>query len=391
MFELSPIQTALREQGVDGWLLYDFRGSNILAQRVVQLPAEAHCTRRWLYWIPAEGQPLKLCHRIEGHLLDHLPGEKRSYLKWQEFEAGVAELLKGQKRIAMEYSPRNGNPYLSRVDAGTIELVRSLGCEIVSSGDLVQQFEAVWTREQWDLHQAAGVVTDSAFSLAWTYIAQQIREQGETTEQAVQQQILEHFARHDVITDSGPIVAVGPHSGDPHYETGDSPIRAGDFVLVDLWAKRAVPNGVYSDLTRVGFVGASVPETYARVFQIVAQARDAAIQTVREAFAQRRPICGWEVDAACRKVIEEAGYGAAFVHRTGHSIGRETHGNGANMDNLETHDERHLLPGTCFSIEPGIYLPEFGIRSEVNVFIDWDARVHVTAGEVQRAIQAIEA
>ncbi|WLD14780.1 M24 family metallopeptidase [Planctellipticum variicoloris] len=389
MFDLIRMQSAIRDFGFEGWLLYDFRESNILARRVLQLPDSMHTSRRFACFIPAEGEPRRLVHRIESGVLDHIPGEKTVYLRWQEFEAGIATLIGGAKRIAMEYAPRNSNPYISRVDAGTVELVRSFGAEIGSSGDLVQLFEAVWDESQWQMHEAAGQVTNAAFSVAWTFIADAIRANGVTTEWAVQQAILEHFEANHLTTYSPPIVGVNAHSGDPHYETGMTEIRQGDFVLVDLWAKLKEPRAVYSDLTRTGFVGEAVPEKYDAIFQIVARARDAAIQTVRDAFAEGRTLPGWQVDDACRKVIEEAGYGPYFVHRTGHSIGQEVHGNGANIDNLETHEERLILPGCCFSIEPGIYLPEFGVRSEVDVFVDHQRQVHVTGGALQTEVVPI--
>jgi Xaa-Pro aminopeptidase len=389
MFDLSAVQTAIRDQNLDGWLLYDFRGSNILARRILQFPDGTMGSRRWMYFIPATGPARKLVHRIESGALDHLPGDKTIYLEWQQFEAGVASLTSGLKTVAMEYSPRNGNPYISKVDAGTIELVRSNGPDIVPSGDLVQLFESVWDDEQWAMHLAAGEHTDSAFAAVWKFIADQVRQHGETTEMAVSDVIMAHFASHAMTTYHPPIVAVNEHSGDPHFETGTAPIRAGDFVLVDLWAKLDKPRAVYSDMTRIGFVGDVVPEKYETIFQIVAAARDAAIQLVRDRFASGSMLQGYEVDDACRAVITNAGYGQYFVHRTGHSIGQEVHGNGANMDNLETHETRRVLPGSCFSVEPGIYLPEFGVRSEVNVFVDRQNQVHVTAGELQRSIRAI--
>ncbi len=391
-FKLNDVQQALTDFGLDGWLLYDFRGSNVLARRVLQLDESQIGSRRLFYFVPARGEPRKLVHRIESSALDHLPGGKLVYLRWQELERGVAELVHGCRRVAMEYSPRNQNPYVSRVDAGTVELVRQSGVDVVSSGDLVQLFEATWDDEQWQMHREAARHTNAAFVHAWQFIAEQVRSQGATTETAVQEQIVAYFAEHGLTTFHPPIVAVGPNSGNPHYETGtgrQTEIRAGDFVLIDLWAKLDRPRAVYSDLTRVGFVGSSVPEQYAKVFQVVAAARDAAIQFVRDAFQQGRPIQGWQVDQAARDVIEQAGYGQYFVHRTGHSIGQETHGNGANMDNLETREERRVLPRTCFSIEPGVYLPEFGVRSEVNVFVDATGQVHVTGGEPQRNVLAV--
>jgi Xaa-Pro aminopeptidase len=383
MFDLDAVQSALQEFGFDGWLLYDFRGLNILATRVLGFDADASFSRRWLYWIPAQGEPRKLVHRIEDFALDHLPGEKTIYLRWQEFEAGVASLVAGSSRIAMEYSPRNANPYVSRVDAGTIELVRESGVEIVSSGDLIQLFEATWDDDQWQMHLAAAQVTDAAYDVAWRAIAKAVRNGGGIEETAVRDAIMDHFAAHNCTTYHPPIVGRGPHSGSPHYETGigeETLIREGDFVLIDLWCKLDRPRAVYSDVTRTGFVGETVPDQYTEVFNVVAAGRDAGIACVRDAFAAHRPLQGWEVDDAVRGVITAAGYGESFRHRTGHNIGQEVHGNGAHMDNLETREERRVLPRTCFSIEPGIYLPEFGIRSEVDVYVDAVGDVHVTGG-----------
>ncbi len=392
MFDLSQVQAAIRGEGLDGWLLYDFRGLNILAARVTGT-ADGHRTRRWFYYVPATGEPKKLVHRIEPAALDHLPGsDKTVYLKWQELEAGVGKLVSGAKRVAMEYSPRNGNPYVSRVDAGTVELVRSFGVEVVSSGDLIQRFEATWDDEQWAMHLEAAKHTDAAYGVAWAFVAEEIRKQGYTTETAVQARIMRHFADHGLTTDHPPIVGEGPHSADPHFAPSaatDRRIAPGSFVLIDLWAKLDKPRAVYSDLTRVGYVGEDVPAKINEVFHVVAAARDAAIDRVKRAFAAGKPLQGWEVDGAARDVIERAGYGAYFVHRTGHNIGQETHGNGAHMDGLETREDRRVLPRTCFSVEPGIYLPEFGVRSEVNVYIDQNGGVHVTGGPLQTEVRRI--
>ncbi len=383
MFDLQAVQASLREFRLDGWLLYDFRGGNLPARRVLGLDQKPAGTRRFFYFVPAEGAPRKLVHRIETAALDDLPGEKLVYLRWQELEAGVAELVKGRRRVAMEYAPRVSNPYVSRVDAGTIELVRDCGVEIVSSGDLVQQFEATWDDAQWQMHLEAEQYTTAAFDLAFGLIAERVRAGGTVREVEVQSAIMDYFHRHGMTTYSPPIVGVGPHSGDPHYEPvagQDAAIGRGDFVLVDLWAKMDRPRSVYSDLTRVGFVGDSVPIRYDEIFAVVARARDAAIATVRDAYAAGRAIQGWEVDTAARRVIDEAGYGRYFIHRTGHNIGQEVHGNGANMDDLETHEERLVLRRTCFSVEPGIYFDDFGVRSEINVFVDGSGQVHVTGG-----------
>jgi Xaa-Pro dipeptidase len=392
MFDLRAIQSALQQLGFDGWLLYDFRGLNILAKRVVGFDDRTMLSRRWFYFIPAQGEPRKLVHRIEPRALDGVPGPSQIYLRWQELEDGVQALVKGAKRVAMEYVPRNANPYVSRVDAGTIELVKSFGVEVLPSGDLIQLFEACWDDEQWAMHLEAAKHTDSAYAAAFGFIAERVRTSGAVRESQVQERILDHFKAHGVVADHAPIVAVNAHSGDPHYATTpatDTAMREGDFVLIDLWAKLDKPRAVYSDLTRTGFIGKDVPAKYTEIFNVVAQGRDAAIQRVRDAFKKGELLQGWQVDQAARDVIEQAGYGQYFCHRTGHSIGQEVHGNGANMDNLETHDQRRVLPRTCFSVEPGIYLPEFGVRSEVDVFVDAKNAVHVTGGELQTAVVPI--
>ncbi len=392
MFDLAAVQTALRDDGIDGWLLYDFRGLNVLARRVTQMPEGQMLSRRWFYFVPAQGEPHKLVHRIEAGALDHLPGGKTVYLRWQELEQGVAALVGGARRVAMEYVPRNANPYVSRVDAGTVELVRACGPEVVPSGDLIQRFEACWDDEQWAMHLEAARHTRSAFDVAFGTIARRLRAGDPPREAEVVHAILDHFRANGVVCDHPPICAVGPNSGNPHYEPiagKDAVVTEGSFVLVDLWAKCDRPRAVYSDLTRVAFAGREVPAKVRAVFAVVARARDAAIAAVREAFAQGRPLRGREVDAAARGVVEQAGYGPAFCHRTGHSIGQEVHGNGANMDGLETREERRVLPRTCFSIEPGIYLPEFGVRSEVDVFVDAAGQVHVTGGAPQTEVTTL--
>lgn len=391
MFDLAAVQSAIREAGLDGWLLYDFRGQNVLAQRVAGVSPKL--SRRWFYFIPATGEPRKLAHAIEPTSLDHLPGtQKTIYRRWQELEAGVGTLLSGARRVAMEYSPRNANPYIGRVDAGTIELVRSFGCDVAASGDLIQLFEATWDEEQEKSHFEAAQLCRDAYDVAFQFIAAEIRAKGKVMETAVQGRIMKHFTDNAMTTYSPPIVGVGPHSGDPHFDTNpatDLPIERGSFVLVDLWAKMNRPRAVYADYTRTAFVGDPVPEKYVKIFNIVAAARDAGIKTVKDAFAAGKPLQGFEIDHATRAVIEKAGYGDQYTHRTGHNIGQEVHGNGAHIDGLETRDDRRIIPRTCFSIEPGIYLPEFGVRSEVDVYIDSASKVHVTGGEPQTEIHRI--
>lgn len=371
---VARIQQAIREHpGLDGWLFYDFRHLDPIAYRVLLLDSSLHVTRRWYYWIPAQGVPVKLQHRIEPHVLDNLPGESWSYVSWREQQALLGSVLQSASRVAMQYSPMNAIPYLSRVDAGTIDLVRSLKVDVVSSADLVQQFEAVWNDSQLASHRVAAeglrAIVDEAFAFVGTSLA----ERREVTEYGLQQYILSRMKTRGLVTSSPPIAAVNAHSADPHYgpsSEGSSPIRPGDLVLIDLWAKQPGSGAVYADITWTGFVGQSVPARHQEVFQIVRRARDAAVTFVQSQVQGGTFPYGWEVDDVCRGMIQDAGYGEYFVHRTGHSIGEEVHGNGANIDNLETQDARRLLPGTCFSIEPGIYLPqEFGIRSELDVYL----------------------
>ena len=378
---VHEIQRVLREQSaLDGWLFYDFRGSDPLAYRVLLLDPMLHVTRRWYYWIPAEGPPQKLLHRIEPHVLDVLPGEASHYVSWEQQRHLVGRLLNGSRRIAMQYSPMNAVPYVSRVDAGTMELVRSFGSEVVSSGDLIQQFEARWTDRQLESHQYAAAALRRIVDEAFGHVAESVTNGQTLTEYGLQQFILGRIRDAGMVTSSAPIAAVNEHSADPHYgptAAGSATIKRDDLVLIDLWAKRIAEGSVYADITWTAYAGSAVPERHRRIFGIVRQGRDAALEFVRgQMLAGQRPF-GYEVDAACRSVIQAAGYAAQFVHRTGHSIGEEVHGNGANIDGLETHDTRRLMPRTCFSIEPGIYLPgEFGIRSELDVFLtDRDALV----------------
>lgn len=385
--KLEEIQQALRDQGLDGWLFFDHHQRDGLAYRVLKLTPERAVTRRWYYLIPAAGEPAGLVHRIEATMLDGLPGSKGRYASWQEQFEGLAQLLAGRRRVAMQYSPECAIPAVSLVDAGTIELVRRLGVEVVSSADLIQMFEARWTPENLACHLEAGRRVDRIRAEAFRWMGERLGAGQPVRECTVKQFILEQFAAGGLTCDHGPIVAVNQNASNPHYEPQpgkDREVHRGDVVLIDLWAKLDRPEGVYYDVTWMGYCGQDPPEGLEGVFRAVVGARDRAIRLVRERMAAGEEVRGFEVDDAARGYLAERGYGAYFTHRTGHSIGAEVHGAGANMDNLETHDERKILPWTCFSIEPGIYLPEFGVRSEVNVFVtERDARV---TGEVQTEI-----
>jgi Xaa-Pro aminopeptidase len=386
--DLKAIQSALHERGIDAWLFYDHHHRDPIAYKVLDLPETLMVTRRWFYVIPREGEPVKLVHRIEAGHLDSLPGSKREYSAWRELWDNLQAMLVKFRNVAMQYSPNNSIPYIGLVDAGTVELVRSFGKEIISSGDLVARFEAAWSEEQIASHYAARDVIDAIVPEAFKEIGRRARN-GAVTEYEIQQWIAEAFRRADIVTEDLPIVGVNANSGNPHYEPkaqGSATIKPGDFVLLDIWGKKNTPNAVYYDITWTGVIGVPT-EKQVEIFEIVSGARDAGIRKVQEAFAGKRRIAGWEVDQATREHIANAGYGQYFVHRTGHSIGVTVHGNGANMDNLETKDEREIIPNTCFSIEPGIYLPEFGVRSEVNVLIH-NGAAEVT-GKIQRELVLI--
>jgi Xaa-Pro aminopeptidase len=369
--DLAAIQSALRDRNIDAWLFYDHHHRDPIAYRVLGLPEKLMATRRWFYLIPAEGVPQKLVHKIEAGHLDSLPGSKQAYSAWQELFESLKDLLRPYRDVAMQYWPNNGVFTISLVDAGTVELLRGMGKNIVSSGDLVAQFEATWTDEQIKTHFAARDSIDAITEEAFKEIGRRVRSGG-TDELSIQQWILEAFRRENLVTSDPPVVAVNANSGNPHYgpEAATSkPIREGDFVLLDIWGKKDNPNAVYYDITWVGFVGKTPPEQIQKVFGIVRDARNAGSKFVQDSIAAGKQISGWQVDDPVRESIIKAGFGEKFVHRTGHSIGTEVHANGANMDNLEVHDERRILPNSCFSIEPGVYLPEFGVRSEVNMLV----------------------
>lgn len=387
--DISSIQSDLQAAKLDGWLFYDFRGRDPIGHRILQLPPGMR-TRRWYYFVPAKGTPRKLVHKIEQASLEAVPGETLYYAGLGELEKNLRKLLGRAKRVAMQYSPMNSIPYVSMVDAGTVEMVRSLGAKVVSSADLVQKYEACWSREQYEGHLAAGREVDRIVRGAFAHAAKCVREKRTLTEYDLQQWILGEFKAADLTTDEGPDIAVNANASDPHYaptKERAAAIREGDLLLLDVWAKQRKPGAVYYDITWMGYLGSKVPEKYAKIFGIARQARDKALEFVSKQVAAGKPPEGWQVDKAARDVIRKAGYDKYFFHRTGHSIGEAVHGNGANMDGLETQDVRHLIPHTCFSIEPGIYLPEFGVRTEINVYVsDGEAR---PTGAVQKEILAL--
>ena len=386
--EISAIQSLLAERKIDGWLFCDFRRSNPIAYEALGLHAQI-VTRRWYYFVPSAGEPRKLVSALEKGVLDSLPGERLVYRTWQEREGLLRDMVAGAHTVAMEYSPRGAIPYVARVDAGTVDFIRSLGTEVVTSADLVQLTVAPWSPEQLQSHLAASAALMRAKDHAFSYIGEQLRAGKNPTDYAVQQLMWRDYDESGIVADNPPIVATNVHASDPHYlPAADrvTPIREGDVVLIDFWAKLDRPDAVYADHTWMAFAGREVPDRPAEIFGYVAAARDAAIDFVRRSTTAGTKLHGYEVDDVARSVIEQAGYGDYFIHRTGHSIGNEVHGDGANMDDFETRDERLVLPRTCFSIEPGIYLPDFGVRSEVNVYVADDGAITVTGGPEQQAI-----
>ena len=391
--KVQQIQEALLHEKIDGWLFYNFRGSNVFATRIINLPAHIMQTRRYFYFIPASGTPQKLLHNIEQWNLDMIPGDKTLYVSWQSLREGVKKIVGGAKKIAMEYSPMNNIPYVSNVDAGTMELVRAVGLEVVSSANLVSRFESTWDEEQAGDNMMTAKHLRQIVDLTFGSIKQRINAGTPTTEYDVQQFMLSEFRTRDLMTESDPNCSVNANSANPHYEPTKeihSPLHKGDFVLLDLWAKKDKPRSVYGDITWTGYIGETVPEEYTKIFEVVKGGRDAAIRFVQESFKAGKEICGYQVDDAARNYFKEKGYDQYFVHRTGHSIGEEIHGNGANIDNLETRDERRIIPETSFSIEPGIYLPgKFGVRSEIDMYITKSGEAIVTGLPMQEKVVAI--
>jgi Xaa-Pro dipeptidase len=368
---VAAVQEMLRADGLDAWLLYDFHGSNPIAMHLAGLDGGGHMTtRRWYYLIPAHGEPRGLVHAIEQQNLDALPGRKTVYAGREQLEAGLTSLLAGVRRVAMEYSPKCAIPYLSRLDAGTAESVRARGVEIVSSGDLVQKFAASWTDAQFESHRQASAalyrIKDRAFREAGTALRHGVR----LTEYQLQQRMVEWFGEEGLISDSAPVVAVGANAGNPHYlpSPKDSlAIEPDQVLLLDLWGKRADQGAVFADITWVGVTG-TVEARVSEAFAAIVSARDAAVALVTSAAEEGRDLRGWEVDRVARTVLVDAGFGAQVMHRTGHSLGESVHGNGVHLDDYETYDDRRVLPGAGFTIEPGLYFDTFGVRTEINMF-----------------------
>ncbi|MDT8324196.1 MAG: M24 family metallopeptidase [Bacteroidota bacterium] len=385
--DLHAIQTALRDAGIDGWLFYDFHDRDAIAARILKMDSNRFASRRWFYFIPAQGEPQKLVHRIEPWRCDHLPGDKHVYLPWTQLQEMLRSMLGDAKTIAMQYSPMNNIPYVSIVDAGTIELIRSFGVEVVSSGDLVGQFEAHLSMQDWESHKVAGEIMQMVKDETFKEVARRIRA-GENPREVEIQHFMHDLMRENGMTwEDGPIVAINEHAADPHFEPTEEnsfAMKEGDLLLLDLWAKKDEPGGIYYDITWMGFIGTEVPERIEKIFAVARDARNTGLKMVQDRYAAGQEVAGWEVDDAVRKVIVDAGYGEYFVHRTGHNIGLEVHGNGGHIDNLETKDERRILPGTCFSIEPGIYMEheKLGFRTEIDVFVTDEGAVEVT-GAIQ--------
>jgi Xaa-Pro aminopeptidase len=386
---IESLQKALRDDKLDGWLFYSFRGSDPIAENILRLNSAKFTTRRWFYFVPAEGTPQKIVHAIETGTLDSLPGDKHVYLPWQQLHEYLRQVLRGVKKVAMQYSPMNTIPYVSRVDAGTIELVRSCGVDIISSADLVQVFEAVWSDEQLESHLAAAKHMREIVDEIVTEVRRRVSDNVTVNEVGIQDFIVKEFDRRNLTAGHPPIVAINAHSADPHYAPNiedNLPMKKGDFLLVDMWAKQKQPHAVYDDITWTFFIGESVPAEYERIFNVVRDGRDAAIKAVQKRYASGEVLYGWQIDDEARRSITQAGYGQYFLHRTGHSIHEEVHGNGANIDNLETQDGRRLMVRTCFSIEPGVYLKgNFGVRSEIDMYLS-ETEAVVTGLPVQTEV-----
>ena len=394
MPDIARIQKELKAVGVDGWLLYDFRNRDPIAYDVLGLDFGKFTTRRWFYWIPTQGEPVRLVSAVESTKLDPLPGEKKVYLSWRQLHADLKSMLGFSKKVAMQFSPLGNVPYVSIVDGGTIDLIRSFGYEVVSSAGLVQTFQAVLDEAAYRSHLDAAERVQRIKDEAFAHIGTEMRAGHTITQHDVQQYIVKRFGEEGLTCmNEFPIVGTNEHPTDPHFEPTPEnarPIRKGDTLLIDLWAKLEKPGAIFYDITWCGFLGKNPPAKYVEIFNVVRDGRNAALEFIQSRYSAKKPVYGWEVDDACRAVVEKAGYGKQFVHRTGHSIGEDVHWSGVNIDNLETRDDRELVPGVCFSIEPGIYLEgEMAARSEINVFITPDGKVDV-AGEMQKHLILID-
>jgi Xaa-Pro aminopeptidase len=386
---IESIQRALQQDKIDGWLFYSFRGSDPIAENILRLDHAKFTTRRWFYFVPAKGTPIKIVHAIETGTLDSLPGDKHVYLPWQQLHQLVREALTGVKKVAMQYSHLNTIPYISRVDAGTVELIRSFGVEVVSSADLVQVFEAVWSEKQLETHLYAAKHMREIVDEIVKEVRRRVLANASVSEVEIQDFIVKEYDRRDLTAGHPPIVAINAHSADPHYAPNledNLPMKKGDFLLVDMWSKRKVPHAVYDDITWTFFIGESVPAEHQKIFNVVRDGRDAAIKEAQQRYPSGEVLYGWQIDDVARQSITKAGYGQHFIHRTGHSIHEEVHGNGANIDNLETQDSRRLMARTCFSIEPGVYLKgTFGVRSEVDMYLSEEEAI-VTGLPIQTEV-----
>ncbi|CAF23311.1 M24 family metallopeptidase [Candidatus Protochlamydia amoebophila] len=382
--KLIEVQQQLKKEKINGWLLYDFRHSNSLAYIFLEIPASKMLSRRFFYWIPSSGEPIKIVPQIESHTLDHLPGIKWIYKSWQELESQLFSLKLENHKVAMEYSPFNALPTLSKVDAGTIDFMRKNGVEVVSSANFIQRYTCVWNPQQLQSHLEAAEILSLIVDQTWNFIEKKLITSQAVDEYQVQQFMLKLMTEHNCVTADPPTCAINANSADPHYSPKKGQalsIRPGDFILLDLWCKKNQPNSVYADITRVGVAAKNAQIKQKHIFNLVKETRDRATLFIKENYEAGLSIQGWQVDQLCRDVLNEKGYGEYFIHRTGHNIGQDVHGPGANLDNFETRDFRQLIPGTCFSIEPGIYLPhEFGVRLEYDVYLSFEKKIQITGG-----------
>lgn len=392
--QIQEVQDQLKKRQIDGWLLYEFHGVNSIASNFLQIPPERIATRRLFYWIPREGNPLKIVHQIEERHLDHLLGDKRVYCSQSDLHQHLQSLLKGISNVAMEYSPMQAIPTVSKVDGGLIDLIRSFGPEIVSSASLIQEFTSVLTPLQYQLHKEAAEILEKTVWIVWRHLISKVKGGKTVTEYEIQQMILDEFRKNRCLSEGSPICGVNAHAADPHYtptKEKHSPILEGDLVLIDLWCKKEALGAVFADITRMGVVASKPTKKQQDIFSLVRRAQREGTNWIVSQFRQGKEVLGCEVDRRVRKIIEDGGYGKYFTHRTGHHIHRELHGPGVNIDGWETEDYRPLIPGTCFSMEPGIYLPgEFGVRLEYDVFIHDGGEIEVTT-PAQEAFMTLEA
>ncbi len=391
-FNLNAIQKSLLELKIDGWLFYDFMGSDSIGRSILGISSKEKNNRGWYYYIPYQGAPSKLVHGIESKIFDHLPGKKEVYIDRREMIEKLHSLFKAGQKIALQYSPYNAIPTISKIDAGTFELLKSFKLNLISSGDLIQQFDACLSKIQLNTHINVSKELDEVLKKALQYIKHKVQKHQEITELSLQKFLKKQIKAHGLVTDMEPVVATGDNTANPHYSTGEtnnSPIHVRRLVQLTFCAKEKKDDAVYSSISWVAYIGDEVPPEYQNNFKIVKNCRDKMMEFIDQSLKRKKKIRGWEVDDFTRKYVEKEGLIGNFLHRSGHSLGISCYAHAVNLDNLETKDDRQIIPGLCLSISPGVYFADYGMKTEINIHTD-SKGVRLSTKSIQNEIYHIK-